>query len=238
MDVDCDGATTPTTTTAIAPPGSNGTGLTTPVPGDDGRCRQSLSPDSQNTTTFRDTVASYNRGIADLNPYVHAYVVLGNAAGTRGRPGWRAFDPSAHGVRPLSAAAVVCPGYKLFFGVWGDTNGDDGPKPMVGEASLAMATFCGGQGVNGSSGIDADEILYIAFRGEEAVPGPDGADWAAKDPGSFESSLEDLGMRLVARVPSDAGKSGSAGSLVLGWLDWKAPAIVLVLIAVMVLVLG
>ncbi len=179
MDVDCDGV-------------QGG-------PADDGRCRQALSPDYQNTTAFQSILASYNRNITDLNPYVHSYVVFGNTRSTH-PSGWSTFDPTSQGMRPLSLMAVVCPDYRLVYGVWGDTNGDDGSKPMVGEASLSLATVCGGSSVNGNSGIDEDAVLYIGFTGEEAVPGPDGADWAATSPGAFQDSLRSLGDRLVQRV--------------------------------------
>ncbi|KAK4152698.1 endo-chitosanase [Chaetomidium leptoderma] len=187
MDVDCDGVA---------------------GAADDGRCRYSLSPDVQNVTTFRDLVAGYNKGVKDLNPYVHPYVVFGNAPGTRGRSGWRAFDPTEHGMRPLSVMAVVCPNRKVVYGIWGDTNGDDGSKPMVGEASLSLVTACGGPGVTGDNGIDEDAALFVGFTGDEAVPGPDGADWAAKDFDTFERSIEALGDRLVGRVGTeDSGAS-------------------------------
>ncbi|KAL1838935.1 hypothetical protein VTJ49DRAFT_2066 [Mycothermus thermophilus] len=194
MDVDCDG--------------QGGT------PADDGRCRVELSPGIQNATTFSDLIASYSRGIMDLNPYVHPYVVFGNAKGTRHRKGWREFDPSKYGMKPLSVMAAVCPADdKVVYGVWGDTNGDDDEKPMVGEASLALATMCGGKSINGNNGIDQDEVLYIGFVGDEAVPGPDGADWAAKDPDTFGKSIEQIGDRLVKKVTVDA-TSGAAGT---GW---------------------
>lgn len=183
MDVDCDGA-------------AGGVA-------DDGRCRAELSPDIQNTTSFREVVAGYNRGIVDLNPYVHSYVVFGNTGDSKGRRGWRSFDPTVHGMRPLSVMAVVCPGYKLVFGIWGDTNGDDGTKPMVGEASLSLATACGGPRISGDSGIDEDSIMFLGFTGNEAVPGPDGADWAAADFNTFERSIEGLGSKLVARIRAE-----------------------------------
>jgi hypothetical protein len=30
------------------------------------------------------------------------------------------------------------------YGIWGDTNGDDGDEAMVGEASISLATACFG----------------------------------------------------------------------------------------------
>ncbi|KAL2270746.1 hypothetical protein VTJ83DRAFT_117 [Remersonia thermophila] len=193
MDVDCDG--------------HGGT------PADDGRCQAALSPDIQNATSFSDLVASYGRGIKDLNPYVHPYVVFGNEKGTRQRKGWRAFDPSKYGMKPLSVMVAVCPGGdKVAYGVWGDTNGDDDEKPMVGEASLALATMCGGKSVNGNNGIDQDEVLYVGFVGDEAVPGPDGADWTAMDPDAFEKSIAPIGDALVKKVTVDATSGASSAN--------------------------
>ncbi|KAL2128738.1 hypothetical protein VTI74DRAFT_8716 [Chaetomium olivicolor] len=192
MDVDCDG---------LRGPGASRSRATAT----DQRCSAALSPDIQNQTAFRDILANYRKpGLEDLDPYVHSYVVFGNARGTRKRKGWKAFDPTAYGVRPLSVMAVVC-GDQLVYGVWGDINGDDDLKPMVGEASLALATACGGPGISGQNGIDGDDILYLAFTGDEAVPGADGADWTASDFGAFEKSIEALGDRLVERVEAGAG---------------------------------
>ena len=191
MDVDCDGV--------------GGVGA-------DGRCRLELNPDTQNVTSFRDTVAGYGRGLVDLNPYVHPYVVFGNDRGTRHRVGWHPFDPTAQGMKALSVMAVVCPGYKLVYGIWGDTNGDDGAKPMIGEASLALATACGGKRINGDSGMDEDNVLFVGFTGDEAVPGANGANWTAADFDSFERSIESLGNRLVERVQAAGGSGGNGGS--------------------------
>lgn len=63
------------------------------------------SGDTQDQTTFGDTVASYNKGISDLNAYVHSYVVLGNQ-GTK--DGYVNYDPQSAGIEPLSIVAVVC----------------------------------------------------------------------------------------------------------------------------------
>ncbi|KAK3299769.1 fungal chitosanase of glycosyl hydrolase group 75-domain-containing protein [Chaetomium fimeti] len=183
---------------------------------DDGRCRAELSPDLQGRTSFRDALSAYGRGVGDLNPYVHPYV-------------WRAFDPAAHGMRPLSVMAVLCPDRRLVYGVWGDTNGDDGDKPMVGEASLALVTACGGGRVTGANGIDEDAALFLGFTGDEAVPGPDGADWNATDFDAFEGSIEGLGDRLVERVRV-VGDADAACSSRLGWaVAMAAAAVVAVL---------
>ncbi|KAK3395760.1 fungal chitosanase [Sordaria brevicollis] len=201
MDVDCDGV-------------QNGPGS------EDGRCSVGASPDYQNTTAFQDVIASYNiPGVTDLNTYVHPYVVFGNEIASRDSriDGIQLFDPRDHGVEPLSVMAVVCDGgKKLVYGVWGDTNGsENGTKAMVGEASLALATACGGKEMSGRNGIDDEDVLYLAFTGQEAVPGREGARWDAAGFEEFERSVEELGERLVSRIKVDEG--AAAGMVRVSW---------------------
>ena len=189
MDIDCDGQ-------------QGGAG-------EDGRCGS--SGDTQSQTSFKDTIISYKVGINDLNAKVHTYVVFGNDGTSP------SFDPQKYGVEPLSVMAVVC-GDKLVrisapvhghlnirltsqkvYGVWGDTNGNDG-QPLVGEASISLATACYGTSVNGNSGHDENDVLYIAFPGKDAVPGKNGAKWNAQNYAAFENSIQTLGNKLVARV--------------------------------------
>ncbi|KAK4126506.1 glycoside hydrolase family 75 protein, partial [Parathielavia appendiculata] len=180
MDVDCDGE-------------QNG-------PGDnDGRCANSV--DTQAATSFENTIKAYQKGIQDLNAYVHPYVVFGNEGTKRG---WKTFDPREYGVEPLSVMAVVCNG-ALIYGVWGDTNGDDGNKPLVGEASLALATACFGPSMTGNSGHDKPDVMYVAFPGADAVPGADGAGWGAASWQAFEASIEALGDKLIQRIGGGGG---------------------------------
>ncbi|KAK3313968.1 glycoside hydrolase family 75 protein [Apodospora peruviana] len=182
MDIDCDGE-------------QGG-------PADDGRCHN--SDDTQSVTSFADTVASYGKKVKDLNANVHPYVVFGNEGS---KPGWKMFDPQSVGIEPLSVMAVVC-GDKLFYGVWGDENGDDGDKPVVGEASISLATACFGKdSISGDNGHDEDDVLYIAFPGADAVPGANGANWDARNFDEFESSISKLGDSLVARI----GRAAVAG---------------------------
>lgn len=83
---------------------------------------------------------------------------------------------------------------------------------MVGEASIALATACFGKGINGDSGHDQDDVLYIAFTGSSAVPGARGAQWNAQDYNDFENSISALGDSLVARIgTSSGGGGGSSG---------------------------
>ncbi|CEJ82058.1 Putative Glycoside hydrolase family 75 protein [[Torrubiella] hemipterigena] len=176
MDIDCDGAL--------------GTG--------DGSCDSST--DTQGNTTFRDTVQSYNKGIDDLNAYVHSFVVLGNQGS---KDGYVEFDPQSVGIEPLSIVAVVCAD-KMIYGVWGDTNGDDG-LPLIGEVSVSLGHACYGDAVNGNQAHDANDILYIAFTGQDAVPGADGAKWDSATFDEFEASLQAQGDRLIAKLGSGTG---------------------------------
>ncbi len=159
---------------------------------DDGRCTD--SGDTQSQTSFKDTVASFGvAGVDDLDANVHPYVVFGNVGDYS-----PTFEPADHGIKPLSVMAVVC-GDQLIYGVWGDENGDDGAKPVVGEASLSLATACFGTSMTGDNGYDGTDVLYIAFTGDDAVPGK-GADWGADNFDDFEASISDIGDMLIQRL--------------------------------------
>lgn len=71
---------------------------------------------------------------------------------------------------------------------------------MVGEASISLATACFGEGVNGNSGHDGTDVLYIAFTGSDAVPGASGADWGAESYDDFAKSIQEFGDKLVKRI--------------------------------------
>ncbi|KAI1082702.1 glycoside hydrolase family 75 protein [Whalleya microplaca] len=174
MDIDCDG--------------------TQGSAADDGRCGN--SGDTQSITSFADTVAGYNQGIKDLDANIHPYVVFGNSGS---KNGYKTFDPTKYGIKPLSVMAVVC-GDQLVYGIWGDENGADGDKAVVGEASISLATKCYGTSMNGNNGHDENDVLYIAFVGQNAVPGAGGAKWAAKNFNEFESSIEKLGDKLIGGI--------------------------------------
>ncbi|KAJ2903118.1 hypothetical protein MKZ38_010382 [Zalerion maritima] len=178
MDVDCDGAYNKTT--------------------DDGRCGSST--DTQGQTSFQYEFEEYDLGLTDLDANVHPYVVFGNVGDTEG---FAEYDPKWDGVEPLSLIAVVC-NNKLVYGIWGDYNGDDGDKSLVGEASISLATLCYGDNITGGNGHDEDDVLYIAFVGTDAVPGAQGANWTAGDPEIFEDSIADLGDQLVSRITGSA----------------------------------
>ncbi|KAK5111588.1 hypothetical protein LTR85_011817 [Meristemomyces frigidus] len=130
MDVDCDGDQ--------SDPG-------------DGRCGSSC--DTQDTTAFADTVKQYSQiagnEVSDMNANDIPYVVMGNA-NDNNVPAYTTFDPKAYNIQPLSVMAVLC-GNKLIYGVWGDVNDSDSddPKPMLGEASISLATACFGTNITG-----------------------------------------------------------------------------------------
>jgi len=83
--------------------------------------------------------------------------------------------------------------------VLGDTDSIDCP-PLVGEASISLATACyRKQAINSNQGHDVDDVLYITFPGADAVPGRSGAKWDAESYSEFEQSLERLGDKLIER---------------------------------------
>ncbi|KAI2611598.1 glycoside hydrolase family 75 protein [Hypoxylon fragiforme] len=172
MDVDCDGAITQN---------------------DDGRCGNAHS--TRSTTAMRRFVSAYENGVVDLNPFVHDYVVFGN---TGDSPGWSTFDPRDYGMLPLSVMAVVC-NNSVVYGIWGDTNSDDGVNPRIGESSISIATLCFGTDTDGEAGYDKADILYIGFVGTEAVPGTS-AKWQAVDENEFQESIRGLGDTLIQRI--------------------------------------
>lgn len=163
----------------------------------EGKCFN--DPTGQSITSFQYLVKGYDRGVRDLDAHIHPYVVFGN---TGDKP---SYNPRSAGIKPLSVVAVVC-GDQLRYGIWGDVNG----ATVVGEASLAMGQFCYGDAVDGNHGHEGHDVLYIAFPGEEAVPGPDGAKWDAKNAAEFEASITKLGDKLVAGLQSCNSARGSA----------------------------
>lgn len=51
-----------------------------------------------------------------------------------------------------------------------------------------------------NNGHDAADVLYLAFTGDKAVPGPRGAAWRAKSYAEFGESVRALGDRLVGSI--------------------------------------
>lgn len=88
MDIDCDGNQDEPSSSA-----------------NDGRCGN--SGDTQSDTSYEDTVKGYGKGLSNLNPYIHPYVVFGNS-NDNNTPGYKTFEPTKYGIEPLSIIAVVC----------------------------------------------------------------------------------------------------------------------------------
>jgi chitosanase len=155
----------------------------------------------QSITAFADQAKEMSGGkIEDLNTHHHTFVVFGNDGPK--------FDPSKHGIEPLSVMAVACAG-KLIYGVWGDTNADN----LVGEASISLAKLCfPDENITGNSGHGDKDVLYLAFPGKQAVPKD--AKWAAKDAKVFEESLWKTGDALLETLGAGAahGANGTATS--------------------------
>lgn len=86
------------------------------------------------------------------------------------------------------------------YGIWGDYS--QPPRPWVGQVSPAMESLCHG---SEDPRLPADKaekegVLIVAFNGQEAIPGPMGANWDAKTPDEFSNSLHILGDTLMKRI--------------------------------------
>ncbi|KAF2123123.1 chitosanase [Lophiotrema nucula] len=160
---------------------------------DQGDCHN--DPTGQSITAFQDEVSQF--GIKDLDAHIHTYVVFGNEGDNP------SFSPTdAADIQHLSVVAVLC-NNQLLYGVWGDTNG----ATSVGESSLALGQLCfPDEEINGDSGHTEHDVLYIAFPGEDAVPGAK-ANWKASTREAFEQSLQETGDALVQKIGSGNAKS-------------------------------
>jgi chitosanase len=66
-----------------------------------------------------------------------------------------------------NVVAVICNG-NMFYGIFGDTNGDT--PEVIGEASWRMARACfPNSGISGNNGHAQAVVTYIAFTGKNAV---------------------------------------------------------------------
>ncbi|KAA8902930.1 fungal chitosanase of glycosyl hydrolase group 75-domain-containing protein [Sphaerosporella brunnea] len=153
----------------------------------------------QSGTAFDDILQSQGYGIESLDASKHTFVVLGTCD--------VAVDTLTGGpIQPLSLVAVVC-NNQLHYAVFGDTNGCDDDN-FTGEASLSLGQLCfPNEGLNGDNGHDAHDVLYLAFTGKNAVPGPHGAAWTASNPQDFEASLKSLGDTLIAGLFGGSGST-------------------------------
>ncbi|KAI5791884.1 fungal chitosanase of glycosyl hydrolase group 75-domain-containing protein [Geopyxis carbonaria] len=162
------------------------------------------SQDYQPQTAFDSELQEGGYGIDSLDAGDIPFVVLGTCD--------VGIDSLSGGpIKPLSIVAVVCGG-QLLYGVFGDTNGCDNDN-VTGEASISLAQMCfPNEGIDGDHAHDAHDVLYMAFTGDDAVPGANGADWTAKDPVKFMDSIKALGDKLVAGVVGGSTTTSSGNS--------------------------
>ncbi|GKZ68961.1 hypothetical protein AnigIFM60653_011609 [Aspergillus niger] len=106
-----------------------------------------------------------------------------------------------------NVAAVICNG-KMYYGILGDSNGDD--PEVTGEASWLMARTCfPDDDLNGAEGHAEADVTYIVFTGDDAVL-PSSA--LNKNYITNFSTLRSMGDKLVGALASNLGLSGSKPS--------------------------
>ncbi|KAE8375670.1 endo-chitosanase C [Aspergillus bertholletiae] len=81
------------------------------------------------------------------------------------------LDANKATLKGNALAAVICAidsNGKMFYGIFGDSNGDS--PQVTGEASWLMARTCfPGEDLNGNKGHTAADVTYIVFTGDKAV---------------------------------------------------------------------
>ncbi|KAJ5168561.1 uncharacterized protein N7482_004155 [Penicillium canariense] len=110
-----------------------------------------------------------------------------------------------------NVGAVICDG-KMFYGIYGDSDGDD--PEVIGEASWLMARTCfPNDDLNGNSGHGGVDVTYILFTGDDAVL-PSSA--LSKNYVTNFSTLRSMGDKLITALAQNlnlaAGGSSSGSS--------------------------
>ncbi|KAL4882177.1 fungal chitosanase of glycosyl hydrolase group 75-domain-containing protein [Aspergillus karnatakaensis] len=101
-------------------------------------------------------------------------------------------------------AAVIC-NNKMFYGILGDSNGDE--PQVTGEASWLMARTCfPDEGLSGNVGHDQKDVTYILFLGDNAVL-PDTA--MTKNYITDFGKLRSMGDDLVHKLVGNLGQLGN-----------------------------
>jgi hypothetical protein len=89
-------------------------------------------------------------------------------------------------------------------------------------------------GNENNSSHNEPDVLYIAFTGQDAVPGAAGAAWAAGNFDDFHASLVGLGDKLIKRIgggkePGDGDDNSCSwpghceGDFFFFWNNYSAP---------------
>ncbi|KAK5798044.1 hypothetical protein VI817_004335 [Penicillium citrinum] len=121
-----------------------------------------------------------------------------------------------------NVAAVIC-GNKMFYGIYGDSDGDD--PEVIGEASWLMARTCfPNDDLNGNKGHVNADVTYILFTGKDAVL-PSSA--LNKNYVTNFSTLRSMGDKLITALAKklNLGSGGSttttsSGSQPTGSCSW------------------
>ncbi|KAJ5776207.1 uncharacterized protein N7511_001218 [Penicillium nucicola] len=99
--------------------------------------------------------------------------------------------------------AVICNG-KMFYGIYGDTDGDS--PQVIGEASWLMARTCfPNDDLNGNAGHGAADVTYILFTGKDAVL-PSSA--LGKNYITNFTTLRSMGDKLISALAKNLNLSG------------------------------
>ncbi|KAK0471272.1 fungal chitosanase of glycosyl hydrolase group 75-domain-containing protein [Armillaria novae-zelandiae] len=107
-------------------------------------------------------------------------------------------------IRPNALGAVICDG-KMFYGIFGDTNGDS--PEVIGEASLVLAQACfPNENLGGDNGHTPLDVLYIIFGSQV----PSGVGKEKIDIGA----LKTLGDEQVQLLEAALAGSGNANSTI------------------------
>ncbi|KAJ5305147.1 ribonuclease H-like domain-containing protein [Penicillium atrosanguineum] len=103
--------------------------------------------------------------------------------------------------------AVICDG-KMFYGIYGDSDGDT--PQVIGEASWLMARTCfPNDDLNGNAGHGNVDVTYILFTGKDAVL-PSSA--LNKNYITNFTTLRSMGDNLMAALAKNLGLSGGSGN--------------------------
>ncbi|KAJ5513243.1 Fungal chitosanase [Penicillium fimorum] len=103
--------------------------------------------------------------------------------------------------------AVICDG-KMFYGIFGDTDGDD--PEVIGEASWLMARTCfPDDDLNGNSGHGDADVTYILFTGSDSIL-PSSA--LTKNYITNFTTLRSMGDKLMTALAKNLNLSGGGGS--------------------------
>ncbi|KAE8140365.1 fungal chitosanase of glycosyl hydrolase group 75-domain-containing protein [Aspergillus pseudotamarii] len=112
-------------------------------------------------------------------------------------------------------AAVICNG-KMYYGILGDSNGDD--PQITGEASWLMARTCfPEENLQGNNAHSSKDVIYILFTGKGAVLPYNAMDKTyITDFGTLRSMGDKLVRALASNVDTSTSSESAATSLWAG----------------------